>query len=147
MAFSVEELMQVWREPPDDDASAEAAFRALYADPVVVNGVPLSAADLVARARSLHRTWASPQWELLDVVEGPGRVAVAFRLRGRQEGPLPTPLGTVAPTGRVAEQRVVDVLTITDGLITGVWVVADELGTLAQLGAVALVADGGPPVR
>jgi predicted ester cyclase len=146
MAFSVDRLMRAWREPPADDAAAEAAFRELYADPVVVNGVPLSVADLVARARSLHRTYAAAEWEILDVLESAGQVAVAFRMRGRQAGPLPTSLGTVAPTGRAVELRVIDILTITDGRVSGVWMVADELGLLTQLGAVALVEGAGSPV-
>lgn len=64
---------------------------------------------------------------------------IAFYMRGRHVGPLPTPLGTVAPTGRAVEIRTIDVLTIADGVITAVWVVSDELGTLTQLEAVGLV--------
>jgi len=44
----------------------------------------------------------------------------------------------VAPTGRVVRTRVIDVLTVRDGLITGIWMVADELGALIQLDAVRL---------
>jgi hypothetical protein len=33
--------------------------------------------------------------------------------------------------------RTTDILTVRDGLVTGVWVVADELGLLMQLDAVA----------
>ena len=44
-----------------------------------------------------------------------------------------------SPTGREVEIRTIDVLTLADGLITALWVVSDELGMLAQLGAVELV--------
>jgi hypothetical protein len=53
MAPLVDRLLRLWREPIGGQVAAEAAFRTLYADPVPVNGVPLTAADLVARARSL----------------------------------------------------------------------------------------------
>jgi hypothetical protein len=34
--------------------------------------------------------------------------------------------------------RTTDILTVRDGLVTAIWVVADELGLLMQLDAVAL---------
>jgi len=59
-------------------------------------------------------------------------------LRGQHVGPLATQLGRVAPTGGAVAIRTIDVLTIADGRITGIWVVSDELGMLAQLDAVRL---------
>jgi hypothetical protein len=32
--------------------------------------------------------------------------------------------------------RVIDILTLTDGKVSSIWMCADELGTLAPLGAV-----------
>jgi uncharacterized membrane protein YfcA len=59
---------------------------------------------------------------------------------GIGDGVMQVPLlGTVAPTGRPVEIRTIDVLTIADGVITALWVVSDELGTLTQLDAVGLV--------
>jgi ketosteroid isomerase-like protein len=52
-------------------------------------------------------------------------------------GPLATPLGTIAATGRTFEVRVIDVLTLTDGRISAVTMVADELSQLRMLGALA----------
>ncbi len=66
----------------------------------------------------------------------PGRVAVAFHLVGTRTGPLATPVGTVAPTGRAVRIRTIDVLTVVDGRIAGVVVAGDDLGTLLALGAV-----------
>ena len=54
MSEFLDRLMQLWADPPADDATAAAAFREFYADPVPVNGAPLTAAELVARARALH---------------------------------------------------------------------------------------------
>jgi predicted ester cyclase len=65
------------------------------------------------------------------LVETDGKVGVAFRLRGRQVGTLTTPLGGLPPTGRIIDLRVIDILTITDGRISDVWMAADELGALA----------------
>jgi len=144
MAFDVDRLLRLWTDPlPDDDAAAAAAFREVYTDPVRVNGADLTAADLVARARALQRTFEEPEREVLDVVEGDvvegdGKVAVAFRMSGRQVGPLSTAAGPLAPTGQHLQLRVIDVLTLTGGRISAITMVADELGALAAVGAVRL---------
>jgi hypothetical protein len=63
---------------------------------------------------------------------------VAFEMRGRHVGPYASPLGTVAPTGRDIAVHAIDVLTVVDGLVTAIWVVADDLGLLLQLDAARL---------
>jgi ketosteroid isomerase-like protein len=137
MAFDVERLLRLWTDLPADDAAAAVAFREVYTDPVSVNGTALGVADLVARARALHAALDRVEREVLEVVDdGGGRVAVAFRLRGRHVGPLTTSAGPVPPTGGVVELRVIDVLRLTDGRISGIWMAADELGALAAVGAV-----------
>jgi hypothetical protein len=127
-------LLDLWMAPVGD----EAAFGAVYADPVQVNGAPLTTADLVARARALAGAYSDMEFEVVDEVETADKLVVGFRMRGRHTGPLNTPLGTVAPTGRVVETRVTDILTISDGLVTDIWVVSDDLSTLVQLGALSL---------
>ncbi|WP_146901521.1 ester cyclase [Cellulomonas aerilata] len=144
MAYDTDALLDLWTAPPDDDAAASAAFRALYTDPVVVNGVPLTASDLVTRARALRAALADPEREVLELVEDGDKVVVAFRLTGRHVGPLGSALGAVPATGRTVSMRVVDVLTLEGGRIARIQMVADELGLLLQAGAVALV-DPGPP--
>ncbi len=144
MAFDVDRLLRLWGELPADDAAAAAAFRELYTDPVTVNGVPVGAADLVVRARALQGAFDTVEREVVDVVEAEGKVAVAFRLGGRQTGPLGTAAGPLPPTGRHVELRVIDVLTLTDGRVSGIWMVADELGALVALDAVRLVAHDAP---
>ena len=134
----IERLLAFWIDPPADDGDALAAIRSLYTDPVDVNGTPAAAVDVLARARALHRAYSGLHHEVLDVVEAPGRLVVAFRMRGTHTGPLPTPLGTVAPTGRPVAIRTIDALTGADGRIAAVCVVGDELGTLIGLDAVAL---------
>ena len=136
-----ERLMAAWIDTPSDDTAALAAFRALYTDPVDVNGSAFTAADLLQRARALHRTYSGLRHEILDVVTAPGRLVVAFRMLGTHTGPLATPLGTVRPTGADVAIRTIDVLAVEDGRIASVCVVGDELGTLVGLGALALRTD------
>ena len=115
-----------------------AAFGEVYADPVVVNGIELALTDLVDRARALQRAFDGLSMQILDIVEAPGRVVVAFLMRGQHTGPFDSPVGTIAPTHRDIEVRTIDVLTLTDGVISGIWVVSDELGLLRQLGEIKL---------
>ena len=49
--LDLERPLSLWTEPLPDEASAIEAFRESYADPVLVNGTPITAAGLVARAR------------------------------------------------------------------------------------------------
>lgn len=136
----VTRLMDLWTAPlPEDDAAALAAFGELYTDPVEVNGESLTLRDMLARARAVQRAYSGLDRVVLDRVEAPGKLVVAFRMLGTHTGPLPTPLGTVPATGGAVDLRVIDVLTLTDGRISGIVVVGDELGNLRRLGAVALV--------
>jgi hypothetical protein len=141
MPFDVQRLLRLWTDPlPADDGAAAAAFRELYSDPVTVNGTSLTAADLVARARAMQAALERPEREVLDVVEAGASVALAFRLAGRQVGPLETPAGRVPPTGQWVDVRIIDILTLTDGRISGIWMVADWLTALAAAGAVRVSA-------
>jgi SnoaL-like polyketide cyclase len=136
----VDRLLRLWTEPvPADDAVAVATFGSLYADPCVLNGTPVPTVDLVARARALQATLDDVHREVLEVVSPPGKLAMAFRIRARHVGAYASSIGAVPATGRLLELRVIDVLTVVDGRITEIVMVADELGLLAGLGAVALV--------
>lgn len=134
--------MRLWDDLPADPAALEAAFREMYADPVVVNGERRTLPELVAMATGMRSVFTDTRREPVEVVQAPGQVAVAFRLRGRHAGPLLTPLGTVPPTGRTVDLKIIDILTITDGLIGAVQMVTDNLDLLLQLGAVTLVGQG-----
>jgi predicted ester cyclase len=88
----------------------------------------------VARARSLHGAFSSLRAELLQVVDDRDSVAVAFLMHGWHTGPYETPFGIIQPTGSKVQIRTIDVLTISDDKISAIWVTADDLGTLRQLG-------------
>jgi ketosteroid isomerase-like protein len=135
----VARLMGLWSTPlPDDDAEALAAFRGIYTDPVEVNGTTMALDDLLARGRAMQRAYGGIGHRLIDRVDAPGRLVVAFHLLATHTGPLETPLGTVAATGRPVDVRVVDVLTLTGGRVSAITMVADELTALHRLGVLAL---------
>jgi hypothetical protein len=143
----VDRLFALWTAPPDRHPDPIAAFRDCYADPVLINGSPMPAADLLERARALHEAFDDHVIELVDRVnegdhgEGPGhnrKVAVAFRHRARHTGVWRTAAGDVAPSGRTVTGLGIDVLTVSHGKITEIWVLADELQRLQQIANVEL---------
>jgi hypothetical protein len=75
---------------------------------------------------------------ILDAVETPDRIVIAFLMRGRHAGPFNSPLGTVTPTRRDIEVRTIDVLAVTAGVVSAIWVVSGDLGLLRQLDAARL---------
>ena len=79
MTDLLDRVLRLWAGPPADDAAAVAAFRELYTDPVPVNGIDLTAADLVARARSLHAALAGLTVQVVQRFEVAGRIAVVHR--------------------------------------------------------------------
>src|SRR5690349_12723334 len=137
-------LLRLWDDVPTGDG-AEAAFRELYTDPVVINGSAMSIAELVERARATAGALADRSTEVLSEVVTPDAIAVAFRIRARHVGPLPTPLGDIAGTGAVLDLRVIDVLQLVDGRIRELWMVADYLGALGASGAVGPTASEKQP--
>jgi hypothetical protein len=138
MSVFVDRLLRLWDEPIIDWAAAETAFRSVYADPVTVNDVELPVSDLIRRAIALQETYEGRTTEVVDSLETPGRIALAIRMRGRHVGALATPLGPVTPTGRMVEILVIDLLTLSGGLVTSICTVSNELGLLRQLDAIAL---------
>jgi predicted ester cyclase len=134
----LERLLPLWAQPVDGRPDPVAAFGELYADPVLVNGAELALTDLVDRARALQRAFDGLSMQILDVVEAPGRLVVAFLMRGQHTGSFVSPVGTIAPTHRYIEVRAIDILTLTADVISGIWVVSDELGLLRQLAEIKL---------
>src|SRR4051812_41765327 len=121
MSELVDRLLGLWGGPLDE--GAEEALRQGYPGPVTVNGASMAVAQLVGRARAVQRPYGGGTTEVVEEVVTPDRVVVGFRMRGRHDGPLRTPLGTVPPTGRQVVIRVTDILTVEDGLITDIWMV------------------------
>lgn len=127
-----DELFALWSQSPDLLDDPVAAFGRLYTDPVTINGTPMSLEDLVARARALHAAFSGHEMEIVDRIESPGKLAIAFRHRAKHTGPWQTPMGEQPPTGKLITGLGIDLLTITNGKITTIWVLADELQRLLQ---------------
>jgi len=135
MSDFVDRLLALWTGPVDGQDAADA-FAALYTNPVAVNGVDLSIDDLVARARALHTAFSGLRAERLQVVETDDSIAVAFRIHGQHTGPYAGPFGPIPRTGVDVHIRTIDVLTLTGDRVSAIWVNADDLGLLRQLGVV-----------
>lgn len=136
----LDDLRRLWTQPFPTVAEAVAAFRQTYADPVDVNGSSVPVVELAARAEALQRAFEDLRIDPIQQLETEQYVVIAFWQRGRHVGPLETPLGVVAPTERTFEIRVIDVLSLGDGRITGIQVVPDNLALLMQLDALRLEA-------
>jgi predicted ester cyclase len=119
----LERLFDAWTDV-DDLSELEERFADVYTDTVRVKGTNTS----------LHGAFSSLRAELLQVVDDRDSVAVAFLMHGWHTGPYETPFGIIQPTGSKVQIRTIDVLTISDDKISAIWVTADDLGTLRQLG-------------
>ena len=129
----IDRLFQAWTNPDGLD-EMDSRLAEFYTDPVRVNGADLRLSDLATRARALHVAFSDLRSEILHVVADADSVAVAFVMHGRHTGPYETAFGTIQATGSEVQIRTIDVLTISGGKISAVWVNADDLGTLRQLG-------------
>lgn len=130
--------LRLWGQPlPEGDAALEA-FRAVYVDPVLVNGTSTPVGVLVERARRMQAAFAGLHHTVLETVETPGRVAFAFRISGRLVGPLETPLGALAPTGAPVDVLGLDLFVVDEqrDRVTAIWAQADYLSLLTAAGAV-----------
>jgi predicted ester cyclase len=144
MAQTLDRLLDLWRTPMDSRADPVADFAEFYADTVVVNGSPMPVTALVDRARALQQAFEDLDMVLLQEVETPDVQVIAFEMTGRHTGTFESPLGSIPATGNRVVVRTIDVLTLTAGRISAIWVQADELGMLRQLTDVAL-AEGAAP--
>ncbi|MEV6489357.1 ester cyclase [Actinoplanes sp. NPDC051633] len=131
----VTRLLDLWAAPIPDPADALVRFSTVYTDPVTLNGTALPLTALVERAAATHVALERTGVEVLEVVAQDDKVVVAFAMTARHIGTWPSTLGGVPPTGCTVTVRTIDVLTLTGGLVSGIWVVSDEAGMLSQLGA------------
>ena len=138
MGDFIDRALRLWGQPlPPGDAGLEA-FRAVYADPVDVNGVATPVQVLLDRARMMQVAFAGLRHTVLETVETPGRLAFAFRISGRLVGPLDTPLGPLPPSGDLVELAGMDIFVVDEqrDRVTAIWALADHLSLLVAAGAV-----------
>ena len=144
MASIIERALLLWTEPVPSADDGVVAFRTVYADPLVVNGIETPLAELVERARMLQCAIEPLHHEVFEQFDAPGRAAFAFRLYGRHVGPLVTPVGDLAATGQELEMRGMDIFEVDNDLIVAVWAVADWLTSLSAVANVSLASRGAP---
>ena len=72
MTRLADHLLRLWMNPLPDGDAAVAAFREVYADPVRVNGIDMTVAALVQRARALHAAFDQLRATVDRQVEAPG---------------------------------------------------------------------------
>jgi predicted ester cyclase len=141
----VTRLLELWAAPIEDPAEALDRFSTVYHDPVTLNGTALPLTALVERAAATHLALERTGVEVLEVVTQDNKLVVAFTMTARHIGSWPSALGGVPPTGCTVTVRTIDVLTLTEGLVSGIWMVSDEAGMLSQMGASLQQSD--PPPR
>jgi SnoaL-like polyketide cyclase len=131
--------LALWGQPVPDGQGGIDAFRALYTEPVTVNGTDTDLGVLVDRARMLQGALSDLHHDVHEVVATPGRRAFAFTITGRHTGPLTTPLGEVPASGAAVAVTGLDIFTVDEDAdrVTAIWAVADWLGLLVQAGAVS----------
>src|SRR6266540_7548577 len=100
MSQLVDRALRLWTEPLPEGEAALAHFRTVYTDPLEVNGESTALQVLVDRARMMQRALDGLRHVINERIEAPRGQAFAFRITGRHVGPLETPLGEIAATGR-----------------------------------------------
>lgn len=136
--FDLDGLLDLWSRCWEPGPEAQRAFAQFYAEPVILNGNPVSLSGLVDRANALQAALADPHREVLTTMWGSHGLAVEFRITGRHVGPLATSAGVLPATGLILSLRVIDILTVTNGCVTAIAMVPDELAALAAAGVAGL---------
>jgi steroid delta-isomerase-like uncharacterized protein len=125
---------EIWNAP--DAAAAAAAIDALVAEGfrthAALAGPDAGRARLVELARDIRQAFPAGRFEVEDVVDGAGKVAIRWRFRGRHEGPL---LGIPA-SGKDVEVTGIEILRVEDGRVAELWANEDLLALLQQIGVV-----------
>ena len=87
MTAVLDRLVPLWTQPVGAWPDPVAAFAEVYTDPVLVNGTELALTGLIGRASALQRAFDGLGMQVLDIVDAPGRVVVAFMMRAAMVGP------------------------------------------------------------
>jgi steroid delta-isomerase-like uncharacterized protein len=102
-----------------------------YAADDPVSAEPPRGPAAAKRVVTLFRTaFPDIQFTADEVIAEGNRVVARWTARGTHRGPF---LG-VPPTGRTVTLRIVDILTVEEGKLTGMWALFDRLDVLQQLG-------------
>lgn len=126
-------LLDAYNTRDFDRLDAVIAPDGQYRD--IATGETLRGADGMKR---YQRAWATAfpesKVELTSLVGCGDTVTMEYVGRGKHTGPLTTPQGTIAPTGRSVELRLCDVLTVRGGRIVDGRTYYDVASLMRQLG-------------
>ncbi len=143
VSHPVDRMLELWAVPPPTETSAAlAAFRSVYADPYLVNGEEVTVETIISRAQLLHTALAGLRHEVVDRIDTGNRTVLVMMQTARHVGVLPTPIGSLQPTGLFVERRLIEVITTDADRMLQAWVTGDDMGRLRQLNAVRLVQPG-----
>ncbi|MCX5044393.1 ester cyclase [Aldersonia sp. NBC_00410] len=131
MPDAIERAIALWAGGPPAGTGAEETFRTAYTDPVLINGTPTTAAELVARARSTHAALADLEFEIVERIDDGAKSAVVFRQSGRHIGTFPGD-DPVPPSGATVTGIGIDVFTVENDRIAQIWVVSELLARLVR---------------
>lgn len=86
------------------------------------------------RHAALHQVYSEPHFAVEDLIAEGDKVLLRWSFCGRHTGPV---LGA-APTGNQVMVGGMNIFRFVDGKIAELWVSADDLGELRQLGVIPL---------
>jgi predicted ester cyclase len=86
------------------------------------------------RSKTLHTIYSKPHFTIEDQIAEGDKVLVRWTLRGKHTGEY---MG-VRPTGNDVVATGMNLFRLADGRIAELWVEADDLGELQQLGVITL---------
>jgi hypothetical protein len=89
---------------------------------------------IVERVQRVHAASADFQHVVVDRIDDGTRTALLLSHRGVHVGPLPTPLGTIAPTGKYLTRQLVEFITHHSERLVDATAIADDLDRLRQAG-------------
>jgi Pyruvate phosphate dikinase, AMP/ATP-binding domain/SnoaL-like polyketide cyclase len=110
----------------------------VVAKAVATKQLAIHASPAGGTEEQLQQAFSHRQIEPIEQIVSGDRFVLVFLQRGRHAGRFETPLGSIEPTGRTFEIPAIDVFRISNGRITAIEVVPDNLSLMMQLGALRL---------
>ena len=105
----------------------------LYAEDLKVNDQPYGPDDVRATILRLRTAFPDMSFKIEQQFVVHDRVVTRLTQSGTHEGPLETPIGTIAPTGKRFTITGIEIHRIAGGKVAEAWVEFDMLGLLRQL--------------
>jgi SnoaL-like polyketide cyclase len=146
MSDFVDRALALWDGDVAASKDALDRFRAVYADPVRVNGEDVPVTAMVDRARAMGEAFADRRTVLHDVVEGDGFLAFAFDIHARHVGRWVGLSALVEPSGREVVLHGMDIIHLdATGCAAQIWAVNDQSDLLTGSGQSARARRGSQP--